>query len=89
MLEKAGDLEWYVVRDGDGKAVLSDLDRLWSTTAEERRATTTHTMVNPELADCPDDVQKALVISFNLPSSCYATMCLRELLGQTEVDLKI
>jgi len=34
----------------------------------------------PRLFSFIQGEERALVVSFNLPSSCYATMCLRELL---------
>ncbi|XP_059049806.1 pseudouridylate synthase 7 homolog isoform X2 [Achroia grisella] len=67
ILAKVAGFEWKTVRYSDptGDLLLSDRDLLQGRT---------------DTADTPDGEYKALLLSFSLPSSCYATMALRELL---------
>lgn len=51
--------------DQNDDLILSDYSRL---------------MKDPEIESKPDGQNTALVLDFNLPQSCYATMLLRELL---------
>jgi len=67
MIVKPSDFSWKIMRYDDVTIPLmpNDLDTL------QKR---------PEPADIPTGKYKALLLSFNLPSSCYATMLFRELL---------
>jgi tRNA pseudouridine13 synthase len=75
IVSKPGDLQWKILHYNDNSIRLSlaDLDIIQG---------------KPEPVDVPDGTFKAVLISFNLPSSCYATMCLRELIHYEGNDLE-
>eukprot|EP01094_Clydonella_sp_ATCC50884_P017215 TRINITY_DN2956_c1_g3_i1.p1 TRINITY_DN2956_c1_g3~~TRINITY_DN2956_c1_g3_i1.p1 ORF type:complete len:773 (+),score=243.69 TRINITY_DN2956_c1_g3_i1:249-2321(+) len=64
IVRRATDVEWKIMRyDELEPLVLSDMDRIKG---------------KPEPQSKPDGEHKAVVVAFTLPSSCYATMALRE-----------
>lgn len=67
MLVKPADLNWHIMKYNDENDTLirSDIEELNG---------------DPEPQCIEDGKQKALVLEFNLPSSSYATMALREIM---------
>ncbi|KAJ1449045.1 pseudouridine synthase [Pelagophyceae sp. CCMP2097] len=76
---RPGDLQWRVAKHGEDGAKLADTDR---DRVDAAAAASAAPVAAPEAA-APEGDFEALILSFTLPPSSYATCCLRELTKQS------
>lgn len=89
VIARPGDLQWSVRQYGEAteQLVASDLDQLSGRTLQPTSGELVFYLPNSSMPELTHSGPlKALELSFNLPTSSYATMALREVIGDLLED---